>query len=86
MERRLQAVYKNGVLQPLEALPLEERQQVTVTIIDPASVGQEIAGYFSPEEWAQAAQDTVSLDEVRRALATISGSLSDAVIAQREER
>ena len=86
MERRLQAVYKNGVLQPLEALPLEESQQVTVTIVDADSVGQEIAGYFSPEEWAQAAQDTVSLDEVRRALATISGSLSDTVIAQREER
>src|SRR5881296_3801794 len=32
MERKLQAVYKDGVLQPLEALPLEERQQVTVTI------------------------------------------------------
>ncbi|MEO6760580.1 MAG: antitoxin family protein [Saprospiraceae bacterium] len=86
MERRLQAVYKNGVLQPLEALPLEERQQVTVTIVDPGSIGQEIAGYFSPDEWAQAAQDTVSLDEVRRALATSSGSLSDTVIAQREER
>ena len=78
MEKRLQAVYKNGVLQPLEALPLEENQ--------PGSVGQEIAGYFSPEEWAQAAQDTVTLEEGRRALATISGSLSDAVIAQREER
>ncbi len=86
MERRLQAVYTNGVLQPLEALTLKERQEVTVTIIDPGSVGQEVAGYFSPEEWAQAAQDTVSLDEVRRALATISGSLSDTVIAQREER
>ena len=35
MERRLQAVCKNGVLQRLEALPLEERQQVTVTMIDP---------------------------------------------------
>ena len=86
MERRLQAVYKHGVIQPLEELPLEERQQVTVTIVDPGSVGQEIAAYFSAEEWAQAAQDPVSLDEVRRALATISGSLSDTVIAQREER
>lgn len=80
------AVYKNGILQPLEALPPEEKRQVTVTIVDPGSVGHEIAGYFSAEEWAQAAQDTVSLDEVRRALATISGSLSGTVIAQREER
>ena len=86
MEKRLQAVYRNGVLQPLEALLLEEKQQVTVTITDPRSVGQDVAGYFSAEEWAAASQDTISLDEVRQALSTISGSLSDAVIAQRQER
>jgi hypothetical protein len=80
MEKRL------GVLQPLEPLPLEERQQVTVTITDPAAVGQDVAGYFSPEEWAEAAHDDVSLDEVRRALSSIPGSLSDAVIALRQER
>ncbi len=86
MERRLQAVYKNGVLQPSESLPFEDRQQVTVTISDPSSVGQDVAGYFSPEQWAQAVEDTVTLDEVRLALSTISGSLSEAVITQREER
>lgn len=86
MERRLQAVYRDGVLQLLEAVPLEERQQVTVTINDPATVGQDVARYFSPEEWAEAAYDDISLDEVRRALSTISGSLSDAVIALRQER
>ena len=34
MEKRLRAVYKDGVLQPLEPLPLEELQQVTVTVTD----------------------------------------------------
>ena len=86
MEKRLQAVYKDGVLQPLEAVPLEEWQQVTVTITDPTVVGQDVAGYFTPEEWAAAAHDDISVDEVRRALSTISGSLSDAVIALRQER
>ena len=86
MEKRLQAVYKDGVLQPLEALRLEERQRVTVTITDPTTVDQDIAGYFTPEEWAEAAHDDVTLDEVRRALSTISGSLSEAVIALRQER
>jgi predicted DNA-binding antitoxin AbrB/MazE fold protein len=86
MEKRLQAVYREGVLQPLEAVPLEDKQQVTVTITDPATMGQDVAGYFSPEEWAEAAHDNISLDEVRRALSTISGSLSDAVIALRQER
>jgi predicted DNA-binding antitoxin AbrB/MazE fold protein len=86
MEKRLQPVYKDGVLQPLEAVPLEDKQQVTVTITDPTTVGQDVKGYFSPEEWEEAAHDDVSLDEVRRALSTISGSLSDAVIALRQER
>ena len=37
MEKTIQAVYKDGVLQPLEALVLEERQQVTLTITDPTT-------------------------------------------------
>lgn len=86
MGKRLQAVYQNGVLQPLEALPLQEKQQVTVTITDPVIVGDEAARYFSPEEWAEALKDEVSLEEVRQAMSTMSGSLSDAVIALRQER
>ena len=86
MEKSLQAVYRDGVLQPLESVPLEERQQVTVTISDPTNVGQDLAGYFTPEEWAEAVHDDISLDEVRQALSTIPGSLSDAVIALRQER
>ena len=82
----LQAVYKDGVLQPLERVPLEERQQVTVTIGDPTSVSQDLAGYFTPEEWAEAAHDDIGVEEVRRALSAIPGSLSEAVIALRQER
>jgi len=86
MEKRLQAVYKDGVLQPLEPVPLEERQQVTLTISDAAVVSQDVKGYFTPEEWLKAERDYISLEQVRQALSTISGSLSEAVIALREER
>ena len=86
MEKSLQAVYRDGVLQPLESVPLKERQQVTVTISDPTNGGQDLAGYFTPEEWAEAVHDDISLDEVRQALSTIPGSLSEAVIALRQER
>ena len=79
-------MYKDGVLQPLEPVPLAERQQVTVTITDAATVGQDAGGYFTPEEWARAERDDISLEEVRQALSTISGSLSEAVIALRQER
>lgn len=86
MEKRLQAGYRHGVLQPLEPVPLEERQQVTLTITDAAAAGQEVRGYYTPEEWSIAERDDVSLEQVRQALSTISGSLSEAAIALREER
>ncbi len=70
----------------MENLPLAEKQQVTVTIGDPALVMGDLPGYFTPEEWVGAADDDISLDEVRRVLSTISGSLSEAVIALRQER
>ena len=59
---------------------------MTVTISDPTNVGQDLAGYFTPEEWSEAVHDDISLDEVRQALSTIPGSLSEAVIALRQER
>jgi predicted DNA-binding antitoxin AbrB/MazE fold protein len=86
MEKRLQAVYADGALRRLENVQLEESRQVIVTTGDPAVGAQDVAGYFTPEEWAEAVHDDIGLDEVRRALSTISGSLSEAVIALRQER
>jgi predicted DNA-binding antitoxin AbrB/MazE fold protein len=86
MERRLQAVYKDGALYPLEPLQLDDMQEVTLTITEGSAIDEDLAGYFTPEEWLAATTDTVTWDEVRLALAGISGSLSDAVSAQRQER
>jgi predicted DNA-binding antitoxin AbrB/MazE fold protein len=78
-------VYRGGVLRPLEPLSLQEMQQVTVTISD-VPVDDDLAGYFTPEEWSAAARDGITWDEVRQAVSKITGSLSEAVIAQRQER
>lgn len=86
MGQTLRAVYRDGVLCLLDAVRLEEGQQLTLTILDPAAPVEDLAGYFSPEEWKQAEHDDISLLEVRRALSTISGSLSEAVIGLRHER
>jgi predicted DNA-binding antitoxin AbrB/MazE fold protein len=86
MEKSVQAVHKDGVLLPLESVPLKERQQVTLTISDPAGAGHALARYFTPEEWAEAVHDDITLDEVRRALSTISGPLSEALTASHQER
>jgi predicted DNA-binding antitoxin AbrB/MazE fold protein len=86
MEKTVQAVYEDGVLRPLEPILLEERQEVTVTISDQGNIPRDHPLLASSEEWANAAGDQVSLDEVRRALATIRGSLSEAVIEERRDR
>jgi hypothetical protein len=77
---------KHGALYPLEPLQLQDMQEVTLTITDTSAIDEDLAGYFTPEEWLEAETDTVTWDEGRRALAGIPGSLSDAVSAQRQER
>jgi len=85
MIRNVQAVYKGGVLRPLEPLDLREQQLVNVTITDETP----------PESWldteclaacAGEADDAVTLEEVREALAKIPGSLTEDFIAEREDR
>lgn len=86
MDKTVQAVYEGGVLRLLEPIPFEERQEVTVTISDEGNIPREHPLLASAEEWASAAGDQVSLDEVRHALATIHGSLSEAVLEERRDR
>jgi predicted DNA-binding antitoxin AbrB/MazE fold protein len=81
-----EAVYENGVLRPIERLPLPDMQRVLVTISGVPATADDMAVYFEPEEWEAAKHDDISLQEVRRALSSIPGSLADAVIASREER
>jgi predicted DNA-binding antitoxin AbrB/MazE fold protein len=89
MEKRIQAVYKGGALHPLEPLALEEMQEVTVSIGTPGSefaTDAELAAFFGKDEWEAAKDDPVTHEEAQRALSAITGSLSDTVIALREER
>jgi hypothetical protein len=69
-------------LKPSGSRLFEDGQPVT----DQSVTSQDLAGYFTPEEWATAAKDDISLDDVRRALSTISGSFSEAIVALRQER
>ncbi len=57
-----------------------------VTIAGLSGMSSDLAGHFEPEEWEASKRDEVSLEEVRRALSSIRGCLSDTVIASREER
>ena len=87
MYRRLQAVYEKGVLRPLEPLSLEEHQQVTVTVTnDDMTDLEHVKGYFTPEEWEEALHDDITIEEVWKATSSIPGSLSEAIIALRQEQ
>ena len=74
------------MLRPLESLALPNMQHVLVTISGAPATADDVAGYFEPEQWEAAKHDDITLQEVRRALSSIPGPLSDAVIASREER
>jgi predicted DNA-binding antitoxin AbrB/MazE fold protein len=85
MQKTFEAVYENGVLRPLEALELSNWQHVRVTI-DATGIAEDIAAYFDADAWEASKSDTISLAEVRHALSSIPGSLSEAVISSRDER
>jgi hypothetical protein len=86
MEKTIQAVYEGGVLRPLEPIPLVDQQEVTVTISDERNILRDPPLLASSDEWAGAAGDDMSLAEVRRALSTIRGSLSESIIDERRDR
>ncbi len=82
MKKSVEAIYEDGVFRPLEPVDLPEHQRVQVTVAD-------------EDEWldrdyiqwaASQVQGTVSLDDVRKALAKIPGSLTADFIAEREDR
>ena len=83
MQKTFAAVYENGVLRPLVALELVNFEQVEVSMADS---NDGVALCFDQDEWEASKRDDVSLAEVRRALSSIKGSLSDEVIASREEQ
>lgn len=59
---QLEAIYREGVFQPLEPLRLPEDQQVTISVYLPESAAPEVV----LREWAQvySALDQTDIDEI----------------------
>ena len=78
MREQIEVVYENGVFRPLGPVPihLREHQCLTVTFEGPDR----------DDRWLAGADPTVSLDTVRQALSKITGTLAQAVCAEREDR
>ena len=90
MTNHVDAVYENGVLRPLEPLPLEEHQRVRVTISSIS--GDSLASLVDQSFLEQARKEVAAAgyipthEEVREMTASDVGSWSEAIIAEREER
>lgn len=87
MHEHIEVVYENGVLRPLGPLPpqIREHQHLRVTIETPETLEDRLdAACLAAAK--READPTVSLEEVRRILAKIPSTLSQAVIAEREDR
>ena len=87
MPESIEVVYENGVLRPISPLPsqLQEHQHLRVTLDMPATIEDRLdAACLAAAK--RDADPTVSLEEVRKILAKVPGTLTQAVIAEREER
>jgi predicted DNA-binding antitoxin AbrB/MazE fold protein len=85
MIHEVEAVYEHGVLRPLHPLSLAERQQVRLTISESPdrSGGRDLALMERARLEVAKLGTAPTIEEVRAALASISGSLSHDVIAER---
>ena len=81
MSRKIEVVYENGLLRPIEPLEAEEGKHLTVTLMDSEEDESVIEDYHGP-----VGEKDVPLEEIRQRLAKIPGSLAEHVIRQREDR
>jgi predicted DNA-binding antitoxin AbrB/MazE fold protein len=90
MRMQVDAIYENGILRPLQPLDLAENEHVLVTVdratpaLDSPQLG--IAYVESLQKERREFEPAPGLEEVRRRLSKIPGSMTADFIAEREER
>ena len=88
MPLQVDAVYENGVLRPLQPLDLREHEHVLVSVVKTGVAGRSNLAVEYIEKIKRELQDTEAppgLEEVRRRLAKIPGSMAAEIIAERGE-
>jgi predicted DNA-binding antitoxin AbrB/MazE fold protein len=90
MPIEVDAVYENGILKPLQPLDLAENERVVVSITQKANgtgLGQLDVDFVQGLRRRLAdAVPAPGLEEVRRRLSKIPGSMTADFIAEREDR
>jgi predicted DNA-binding antitoxin AbrB/MazE fold protein len=86
---QVDAVYENGVLRPVQPLDLTEHELVTVEILktgsDPIAAQLDLDCIENIRRKVQNAGPAPGLEEVRRRLSKIPGSMTQDFIAERED-
>ena len=87
MHQPIEVIYENGVFRPLGPLPeeLREHQRYTVTVA-PAGDREARLDAACVAAATRDANPAVSLEDVRKVLAKVTGTLAEAVAAEREDR
>jgi predicted DNA-binding antitoxin AbrB/MazE fold protein len=86
MPLQVDAVYENGVLRPLQLLDLQEHEHLLVSVIEDAAHDRSSLAVEYIEKVKRELQDTQpapGIDDVRRRLAKIPGSMAAEIIAER---
>lgn len=86
MIQEVEAVYEHGVLRPLKPLSLAESQRVSLTISDVGRSNEDLEFLESVRAEVAAMSHIPTIEEVRKAMSKIPGSMAAEIVAQREER
>lgn len=90
MSIRFDAVYEKGVLRPLQPLSLTEHEHVIVSIAKatntPARSSLDIDYIQRLKQELHDEEPMPGLEEVRRRLSRIPGSMADEIVAARGDR
>ena len=84
MTQSLQAIFERGLLRPLEPLLLREHQAVTITVSDEPDSDLSDAEFLAALD--ADADDSVTIESVRAAMAKIPGSMDEDFRQERDDR
>ena len=85
MSKTVPAIYADGAFRPLEPVPCQEQERVILTV-ENADVGEDILLDNEFLRYCETqADDSASLEDVRKALAKIPGSLANEIRLDRDQ-
>jgi len=92
MSQHIDAIFINGVFRPVQPVSIADGERVSLTVDTKLNGNDDLSDVFDllDIDYADACRKksgkAPSLDEVRAKLATYSGSLSDLIREERDER